>query len=212
MIPSAPQRVSFQSQDMAQWKPASALALRAAAALLLAAVLASASSSSATPAAHVHGSDEEQQCLAFLRLHMPPPDRDTLSDAFLMSNVRLALAARAATPWAAAVPWDIFLNDVLPYSSLDEPRDNWRPLFHGLFTPLVSRARTATEAAQVLNEAIWGIWGIRFKGGQTPAIMSPTQTIAAGHASCTGLSIFLVDALRSVGIPARVAGEHSMDR
>lgn len=33
-----------------------------------------------------------------------------------------------------------------------------------------------------------------------------TQVIAAGYASCTGLSIFLVDALRSVGIPARVAG------
>lgn len=32
------------------------------------------------------------------------------------------------------------------------------------------------------------------------------QVIAAGYASCTGLSIFLVDALRSVGIPARVAG------
>ena len=32
------------------------------------------------------------------------------------------------------------------------------------------------------------------------------QVINAGHASCTGLSIFLVNALRSVGIPARMAG------
>jgi transglutaminase-like putative cysteine protease len=33
------------------------------------------------------------------------------------------------------------------------------------------------------------------------------QVIAAGYASCTGLSIFLVDALRAVGIPARVTGD-----
>ena len=32
--------------------------------------------------------------------------------------------------------------------------------------------------------------------GQTPEIMSPSQVIAAGYASCTGLSIFLVDACR----------------
>jgi hypothetical protein len=47
---------------------------------------------------------------------------------------------------------------------------------------------------------------ITFKSDQTPEIMSPSQVIAAGYASCTGLSIFLVNALRSVGIPARLAG------
>ena len=30
--------------------------------------------------------------------------------------------------------------------------------------------------------------------------------MAAGYASCTGLSILLVDACRSVGVPARIAG------
>lgn len=37
------------------------------------------------------------------------------------------------------------------------------------------------------------------------------QVVAAGYASCTGLSIFLVCALRSVGIPARVVGSLSTD-
>ena len=32
------------------------------------------------------------------------------------------------------------------------------------------------------------------------------QVIKAGYASCTGLSIFLVNALRAVGVPARMAG------
>ncbi len=36
--------------------------------------------------------------------------------------------------------------------------------------------------------------------------------INAGFASCTGLSIFLVDALRAVGVPARVAGAPPLPR
>lgn len=35
------------------------------------------------------------------------------------------------------------------------------------------------------------------------------QVIAAGYASPTSLSVFLVNALRSVGIPARVVGMHA---
>jgi transglutaminase-like putative cysteine protease len=50
------------------------------------------------------------------------------------------------------------------------------------------------------------VWGIKFVPDQTPEIMSPGQVLAARHASCTGLSIFLVLACRAVGIPARVAG------
>lgn len=53
---------------------------------------------------------------------------------------------------------------------------------------------------------IWKIWGLYFVPDKSPEIMSPGQTLAAGYASCTGLSIFLADACRAVGIPARVAG------
>jgi hypothetical protein len=45
-----------------------------------------------------------------------------------------------------------------------------------------------------------------FKSQQTPLIFDPMSTIAYSFASCTGVSIFLIDALRSVGIAARIAG------
>ncbi|GAX83920.1 hypothetical protein CEUSTIGMA_g11344.t1 [Chlamydomonas eustigma] len=122
----------------------------------------------------------------FLRRHLPPVD-EHLPRGFLEETVTLAIKARRAT-------------------SLDEPRDKWRSLMMPLFSPLVENASSITEAAQILNRDIWKIWGIHFVPGQTPAIMSPSQVIQAGFASCTGLSIFLVDACRSVGIPARVAG------
>ena len=49
---------------------------------------------------------------------MPPRDLDEaeLTAAFLLAQTRLALEARAASPWARRVPWELFLNDVLPYA------------------------------------------------------------------------------------------------
>jgi len=48
------------------------------------------------------------------------------------------------------------------------------------------------------------------RASSAAAASSPTQcacaqVINATYASCTGLSIFLVDALRAVGVPARAA-------
>ncbi len=73
------------------------------------------------------------------------------------------------------MPWAIFLNDVLPYASLDEPRDAWRAAFHPMLQDMVIGAKSTTEAAQLLNRDLWGLWGIVFKPDQTPEIMSPTQ-------------------------------------
>ncbi|KAL6757256.1 hypothetical protein V8C86DRAFT_2629536 [Haematococcus lacustris] len=150
--------------------------------------------------------DERSEALRFLNSYMPQADKGRVSAEILTQHTDLALAARHSSPWALSVPWALFLNNVLPYASLDEPRDEWRQLFVDRLAPLVAGATSSTQAAQILNAKIWDLWGIRFKADQTPDIMSPAQVIAAGYASCTGLSIFLVAACRAVGIPARVAG------
>lgn len=147
----------------------------------------------------------EEECLEYLQKYQPRSDA-ALPLKYLQENTELALAARSVSSWAQDVPWPVFLNYVLPYASVDEPRDNWRPLFFQRFLPLIQDAGSLSEAALILNENIWSIWDIVFKPNQTPEIMSPFQVIQAGHASCTGLSIFLVNALRSVGIPARMTG------
>ena len=41
---------------------------------------------------------------------------------------------------------------------------------------------------------------------RTPHIYDPMSTLLYGYASCTGVSILFVDALRTIGIPARVVG------
>lgn len=149
--------------------------------------------------------------MAFLIQHMPQRDLDEaeLTAGFLLAQTRLALEARAATKWAQDVPWELFLNDVLPYAVLGEPRDgDWRGMFWPRFQHVVASAGSLTEAAQALNANLWATWQppLRFVADQTPAIMSPFEVITHGYASCTGMSTLLVDALRSQGIPARAAG------
>eukprot|EP00884_Botryococcus_braunii_P010765 jgi/Botrbrau1/19690/Bobra.0003s0051.1 len=143
----------------------------------------------------------------FLTKYMPDRDRN-LPAKFLDRNIDLAFLAWESQPWLSTVPCTIFLNNVLPYANVDEPREEWRTLLQKLVAPLIANCTSISEAALVVNQQLWELWDppIRFKPNQTPDILSPSQVIAARHASCTGLSVFLVDALRSVGIPSRLAG------
>lgn len=71
---------------------------------------------------------------------------------------------------------------------------------------MIANAKTPGEAAQLLNQKIFPHFKVRYNTARHRPDQSPTESIKSGIATCTGLSILLVDACRSVGIPARVAG------
>lgn len=146
-----------------------------------------------------------QRCAEFLAANRPPHDAD-LDAEFLLENLRLALAARAEFPWAAALPEERFLNDVLPYASLDETREPWRAEFLEIARAMVLGCKSATDAAQALNRQFFDHFGVHYDTGRKAPNQSPMESKAQGRATCTGLSIILVDACRAVGVPARVAG------
>lgn len=142
----------------------------------------------------------------FLVEGMPKGDRENLGRDFLMTNLDLALKAKKEFSWAKKVPDGIFLNDVLPYASLDETREDWRSFFYPKCKELVKGAKTTTEAAQAINKGIFNLIKVHYNTGRKAPNQSPAESIKLGKATCTGLSIILVDACRSVGIPARIAG------
>ena len=142
----------------------------------------------------------------FLTEHMPTNDRKLLSSAFLMENLDLALEARDEFPWAKEVPEDLFLNDVLPYAVFDEPRDPWRAELLGKARSIVKESRTASEAAQALNQKLFNLVKVHYNTGRKRPNQSLKESVELGMATCTGLSIILADACRSVGIPARAVG------
>jgi hypothetical protein len=149
---------------------------------------------------------DQGQALAFLRANMPAPDLAALKNDFLNENVRLAYQAVNEVPWGKDIPQDIFLNDVLPYASLNERRDNWRKDFHQRFIKIAIQSKTIDQAVQALNKYVFAVFKVSYSADKRPKPdQSPYESIQAHYASCTGLSILLVDALRSVGIPARIA-------
>lgn len=149
---------------------------------------------------------DQRQGMQFLIAYMPEHDLQSLSADFLLSHVQSAYHAWDQAPWKERIPKDIFLNDVLPYASINERRDAWRADFYQRFKPLVSQARTPSQAAILLNREIFKLLKVQFSRQRPKADQSPYETIEAGVASCTGLSVLLVDACRAVGVPARLAG------
>jgi hypothetical protein len=94
---------------------------------------------------------DERPGMRFLVAYMPQRDLETLSADYLLTNVRLAYQARREAPWGEQLPDEVFFNDVLPYASIDERRDDWRAGFYQQFKPLVADARSPGEAAVILN-------------------------------------------------------------
>jgi predicted esterase len=153
--------------------------------------------------------ENHKEGMRFLIAYMPERDSKSLSANFLLENVRYAYVAWHEAPWRDRISKAMFLNNVLPYACINERRDDWRRDFFEKFKPLVADAESPGEAAVILNQKIFSMLQVRFSRQRVKADQSPYETIEAGTASCTGLSVLLVAACRAVGIPARFAGTPS---
>ena len=142
----------------------------------------------------------------FLVRHLPGRDRETLDPVIVLETLDLAYRARAEFPWAKSVPEDLFLNDVLPYAFVNETRENWRPGLYAKVAPLVRDAPTRGEAIRRINLGIARLTGVKYSTDRRQPHQAPGESMAFGKATCTGLSILLAGAFRSVGIPARLCG------
>ena len=148
----------------------------------------------------------QQKSVAYLISFMPERDLLQLSAEFILENVTWAIKARESFSWAKAIPEAIFLNDVLPHAVINERRDNWRKDFYEKFSPLVKDCKTLEEAIVVVNKNLKDVVKVKYSTKRKKPDQSPYESMETGLASCTGLSILLTDAMRSVGIPSRLAG------
>ena len=92
--------------------------------------------------------------IAFLIAYMPERDLQQLTAAFLLGNADYAYQARDKYSWAKALPDSIFLNEVLPYVSLNETREGWRKDFYERFGKYVAHCNTIFEAIDSINRNI----------------------------------------------------------
>lgn len=172
----------------------------------------------------------QKTALAWLRANAPPWDLmneyslfgapggvDGLEFGVASVGVNASLAAKMRRPWAAAVPRDVFDDYSLPYACVNEPRTDWRALVGAAVDPVVDALPAGASLDDVIaaingyganaSDSVWArLGGVVFKSSQTPLIYDPVSTAAFGYASCTGVSVTFVAALRAAGVPARLVG------
>ncbi|WP_294599800.1 transglutaminase-like domain-containing protein [uncultured Rikenella sp.] len=150
--------------------------------------------------------EEQREGMAYLIAYMPEGDRDTLTADFLLGEVEWAYRARETFPWAKALPDSVFYNDVLPYASMNERREPWRAMFWEKLYPLVERMIDVRQAIDTINKQLQHLVGVEYNTKRRKPHQSPGESMEIGMASCSGLSILLTDAFRTMGIPSRIAG------
>ncbi|WP_297085643.1 transglutaminase-like domain-containing protein [uncultured Draconibacterium sp.] len=148
----------------------------------------------------------QKEGMAFLISYMPERDLTSLSASFLLENVSYAYKAREKYAWCAALPDSIFLNEVLPYANVSEDRDNWRPDFYERFSKYADDKNNSTDAIMAIARNIKDEVNVEYNTKRSRVDISPFQAMKEHMATCTGLSILLTNAYRSVGIPSRLAG------
>jgi len=148
--------------------------------------------------------DAQRAAMQFLLQHLPDGDATTLTAEFLLREVAQASAARAQVLWGKQLSDELFFGYVLPFAQANEAREDWRTDFGKRFLPVVAACRTPGEAAQKLNETVFGELNVHYSTGRARADQAPSSSIAQGKASCTGLAILLADACRACCVPARL--------
>lgn len=150
--------------------------------------------------------ETERVGMRFLIENMPEKDLSTLKADFLVAHVRHAYQSWQTVPWRAEVPEEIFLNAVLPYANVNERRDDYRADFAKRFGKYLKGVDSPGKAAAILNQKVFPDVNVKYSTKRPKADQSPYESIEAGLASCTGLSILHIAACRSLGVPARFVG------
>lgn len=120
--------------------------------------------------------------------------------ASLMDAFQATIDARKRFAWGKKIPEDIYRKYVVPLRVGDEPLQPFRRKFLDEIAPrlasLHSLARAALEVNLFLGERVG------FKPTDRRS-QGPLTTLSCGFGRCGELMILAIDAMRSVGIPAR---------
>lgn len=112
-------------------------------------------------------------------------------------------------PWCSTVPAELAAAAIAPDTVVDEIPCDWRPTLTPLIAPLVQDCTTAREAVLAISTGLGKATGAYYSKERSKHNMNVLETLQEKKISCTGQSILLVCALRSVGIPARAVGVHT---
>ena len=137
-------------------------------------------------------------------------DAASLKSQVLVENIELAFKAWREKPWASGVPFEDFLEYILPYRGSNEPVENWRSYFLEKYKDLPSKMKTPrdiTEAAALINDDIkkWFKFDPVFY--RHPTDQGLSEMLRRGAGRCEDMTNLAIFAMRANAIP--VAGDYT---
>ncbi len=142
-----------------------------------------------------------EDCREHLEAHSPSVDFIAEGNLSIVDeNISLALWSRDSMTWGSSIPDSVFLRYVLPARVSQEPLVNWRRKFRDALLPVIQDASSIEEATILISnwcDSILDYQPTQFRD------QSPLVTWSSGIGRCEEMTVFFLDALRSVGIPCR---------
>ena len=143
--------------------------------------------------------EEEQKIMQYYFITTTMSDLCSIDFSLLHSYASHAVMLRETMPWTQALDEDTFLCYVASYRVYREPAVDCRPFFYDQLSELIA-GKSLTEAVLLVNK--WcGEQATYADSDQREA--SPLGMYNGGLGRCGEEANFVVNILRSVGIPAR---------
>ena len=143
--------------------------------------------------------EEERQALCFVVGSMPLSDLISADLSVIAGEVRHALWTRRTLPYGGSIPAGLFRNYVLFYRVNNEAIEPHRKAFCDELFPRI-QGKTMEEAALEVN--YWCYEKATYQATDDRTA-SPMTVLRRGYGRCGEESTLTVEAMRSVGIPAR---------
>lgn len=135
-------------------------------------------------------------------------DSHVITSAFLISNIEHAFKVWQEQPWASAITFNDFCEQVLPYRVSDEPLQDWRSLYYDYFKPgLDSICGNTTELAtsgKALYDLIYNNLRWIFDNSVTSKHSGAETLFHTRLGDCRLMANYAVYAFRAVGIPCGI--------
>lgn len=127
-----------------------------------------------------------------------------------ISHIITSFTAMISTAFAAwqpeEVPADIRRNYIESNMVMSEDPCDWRDTVRAIFAPAVAHCNSTREAVIYIAEHMTELTGAYYTIERRRADMNALEALAEKKISCSGQTILMVCAYRSLGIPARACG------
>lgn len=142
---------------------------------------------------------QERKALKFLYKNMPVGDVLDYPASLYLQSIRIAMKAKDTFPWGKTLSDTLFQHFVLPLRVNNESLDSCRTVF---YNELKQRVQWLSMYDAILEVNHWCHEKVMYSPSDART-SAPLATVRTASGRCGEESVLCVNALRSVGIPAR---------